>query len=333
MRACLPDMIFSLNGDQRAVFDAVITAIYNSNEGDQESRLFFVDGPGGTGKSFLYNVLLTWQDAHSRFKIPVEGLNSTSRCRMPIQSYEALLLQAAKLITWDEARSVRFGGKVVLFGGDFRQTLPVIKHGDKNAVIRASLKSSALWQHIFRMSLTVNMRVRQLQNHNQNTPAANVSQLLETVKHPPHQLDLKTGLLIMLIVNLSPEEGLCNGTRLLCRRFTTNLIEAEIITGHHAGRIVYIPRITIYSSESEELPFRFSRHQFPVRVSFAMTINKSQALSRAISSLNITVFFPSSPPHTSEDDAELAFRETVAAPHNVLMANATRNIVYKEILN
>ncbi|KAL1928886.1 hypothetical protein VTP01DRAFT_2672 [Rhizomucor pusillus] len=160
----------------------------------------------------------------------------------------------------------------------------------------------------------------------------------------------------MLIVNLSPEEGLCNGTRLLCRRFIPNLIETEIIIGHHAGRIVYIPRITIYSSESEELQFRFFRHQVPVRMPFAMTINKSQgqtldriticlptpvfshgqlyvALSRATSPENITVFFPPSPPHTSEDDDELAFRETVAVMHSALMANTTRNIVYKEILN
>ncbi|KAL1929753.1 hypothetical protein VTP01DRAFT_1891 [Rhizomucor pusillus] len=133
---------------------------------------------------------------------------------------------------------------------------------------------------------------------------------------PPHRLYLKTGLPIMLIVNLSPEEGLCNDMRLLCRGFTTNLIEAEIITGHHAGRIVYIPRITIYSSESEELPCRFSRHQFPVRVFFAMTINNSQALSRATSSENITIFFPPFSPNASQYDAELAFRETVAFPHN-----------------
>lgn len=64
-------MIFSLNGDQRAVFDAVITAIYNSNEGDQESRLFFVDGPGGTGKSFLYNVLLTYVQSQRHIALAV----------------------------------------------------------------------------------------------------------------------------------------------------------------------------------------------------------------------------------------------------------------------
>ncbi|KAL1929921.1 hypothetical protein VTP01DRAFT_1075 [Rhizomucor pusillus] len=79
---------------------------------------------------------------------------------------------------------------------------------------------------------------------------------------PPHRLRLKPNQPIMTI-NLSPEKGLCNGTRLVCRRFMNSLIEAEIITGHHVGRIVYIPRITINSSDTDSLPFRFSRHQFP----------------------------------------------------------------------
>ena len=38
-----------LNVDQRAVFEEVITAVENNNP-----AIFFVDGPGGTGKTFLY---------------------------------------------------------------------------------------------------------------------------------------------------------------------------------------------------------------------------------------------------------------------------------------
>ena len=45
--------------------------------------------------------------------------------------------------------------------------------------------------------------------------------------------------------------------------------------GKHFGSIVYIPRIKLSPDESD-LPFKWSRRQFPVRVSFAMTINKSQ---------------------------------------------------------
>ncbi len=43
------------------------------------------------------------RSAHSRFKIPVQGLNSTSTCYISRDSKLAALLQAAALIVWDEA--------------------------------------------------------------------------------------------------------------------------------------------------------------------------------------------------------------------------------------
>ena len=54
------------------------------------------------------------------------------------------------------------------------------------------------------------------------------------------------------------------------------VLEAKIATdGKHCGNIVYIPRIKLTSDESD-LPYKWSRRQFPVRIAFAMTINKSQ---------------------------------------------------------
>jgi hypothetical protein len=41
--------------------------------------------------------------AHSRFKIPMQGLNNTSTCYISRDSELAALLQAAALIVWDEA--------------------------------------------------------------------------------------------------------------------------------------------------------------------------------------------------------------------------------------
>lgn len=35
-----------------------------------------------------------------------------------------------------------FGGKVVVFGGDFRQILPVILRGSKSDIIRATINAS-----------------------------------------------------------------------------------------------------------------------------------------------------------------------------------------------
>jgi ATP-dependent DNA helicase PIF1 len=95
---------------------------------------------------------------------------------------------------------------------------------------------------------------------------------------PPGELKLKIGVPIILLRNLNPSEGLCNGTRLICRGFQSKVIDAEIITGSHMGKCVFIPRITLLSSESK-LPFILNRQQFPVCVAFSMTINKSQGQS------------------------------------------------------
>lgn len=45
--------------------------------------------------------------------------------------------------------------------------------------------------------------------------------------------------------------------------------------GLHEGEEVFIPRITL-SSDDDKLPVKMTRHQFPVKPAFAMTINKSQ---------------------------------------------------------
>ena len=94
---------------------------------------------------------------------------------------------------------------------------------------------------------------------------------------PPHELKLKKNMPVMLLRNLDPRAGLCNGTRLLVQRVIEGrLLEAKIATGKHRGDIVYIPRIMLYPEEGA-FPWEWSRRQFPVRIAFAMTINKSQA--------------------------------------------------------
>ncbi|CAH1432689.1 unnamed protein product [Lactuca virosa] len=45
---------------------------------------------------------------------------------------------------------------------------------------------------------------------------------------PPHYLRLKVGCPIILLRNLDPSNGLCNGTRLICKGFQHNVIDAEI---------------------------------------------------------------------------------------------------------
>jgi hypothetical protein len=53
------------------------------------------------------------------------------------------------------------------------------------------------------------------------------------------------------------------------------VLEATVLTGLAAGESVCIPRIVLNAS-NPRWPFVMQRRQFPVRVWYAMTINKSQ---------------------------------------------------------
>ena len=64
--------------------------------------------------------------------------------------------------------------------------------------------------------------------------------------------------------------------RLICKGFQMNVVDAEIAVGHHAGKRVFLPRIPLCPSADDMFPFKLKRKQFPIRLSFAMTINKAQ---------------------------------------------------------
>ncbi|PIA50920.1 hypothetical protein AQUCO_01100021v1 [Aquilegia coerulea] len=133
-------------------------------------------------------------------------------------------------------------------------------------------------------------------------------QALDPPSLPPFKLQLKVVCPIMLLRNLQPRDGLCNGTRLMVVQFATRVIEAKILNGSHVGNYVFIPRITLQPSVSET-PFQMARRQFPVRLAFAMTINKSQGQSvKCTSSNRIFVLLG------NEDD------------------DKTTNVVYPEVL-
>ncbi|XP_056698246.1 uncharacterized protein [Spinacia oleracea] len=80
----------------------------------------------------------------------------------------------------------------------------------------------------------------------------------------PHELVLKEGSPIILLRNILSLSGLCNGTRLICKGFFPNLIECVILTGHHKGKHVFIPRVKQRPSPSSKHPILFQRKQFPV---------------------------------------------------------------------
>ena len=87
-----------------------------------------------------------------------------------------------------------------------------------------------------------------------------------------HKLILKKGAPIILIRNLQPPM-LVNGTRLKITGMENNKLEAEILVGEYAGQTVYIPKIPLIP---KDCGIQFKRIQFPVKLSFSMSINKSQ---------------------------------------------------------
>jgi hypothetical protein len=156
--------VHNLNPEQLSSYTEIIDHVIN-----RKGRVFFVDGFGGTIKTFLCmcliatvpseglvavatttsgieaSIMLGGRTAHSVFKIPIK-ISDSSIYKLSKQGDTTNLLHRVALIIWDEVATTKrqsfemldrslqdimgcelpLGGKVMLFGGDFRQVLPIV---------------------------------------------------------------------------------------------------------------------------------------------------------------------------------------------------------------
>ncbi|KAF7811768.1 ATP-dependent DNA helicase PIF1-like [Senna tora] len=231
--------------------------------------------------------------AHSRFCIPID-ISEVSICNIKQGSDLSELLFETKLIIWDEApmankycfealdrtmrdvlrfsnplsKNLPFGGKVIVFGGDFRQILLVIPKGSRQDIVNAALNSSYLWSHCKErailcptledvdainncmLSMLPGDEVSYLSSDSIYKSDMNV-QSLEDIYTPKilnslrcsgvsnHVLKLKVGTPIMLLRNLDRSMSLCNSSRLIVTQLGKHVIEAKIITSEKIGEKVF----------------------------------------------------------------------------------------------
>ncbi|CAN0905561.1 hypothetical protein LINGRAHAP2_LOCUS23751 [Linum grandiflorum] len=190
--------------------------------------------------------------AHSRFKIPIE-IDHLSTCSIKKGTDLSELLKIATLIVWDEA--------------------PMIHRYSFEAVDKTLCDIMGLPK--------IYLSADSIASTGRNTESLEMEYPIEFLNSlsfnsiPDHELALKPFVTVRLLHNLNPAEGLCNGTRILLTHLGDHVLRGIIVGGTKEGQVAVIPRI-ILDVNDPEWPFTLKRRQYPIKLCYAMTINKSQ---------------------------------------------------------
>src|SRR6266542_3557172 len=165
-----------LNHDQRSAFDLIMQAVEAKS-----GQCFFLHGPGGTGKTFVYNTLCPslrakvkivicvassgiaslllkgGRTVHSTFKVPLD-IHESSSCNIRKNSDLAELIRCADLIIWDEA-PIQHCHIHEAVNRAFQDILPVIEKGSRGEIVGACIQRPYIWPSLQVLHLHQNMRL------------------------------------------------------------------------------------------------------------------------------------------------------------------------------
>ena len=74
--------------------------------------------------------------------------------------FEALDKTLNDIMCMSNSDSVPFGGKVVVFRGDFRKILPIIPRGSRFDIVHVTINTSYLWDYYIVLKLTKSMHLQ-----------------------------------------------------------------------------------------------------------------------------------------------------------------------------
>jgi ATP-dependent exoDNAse (exonuclease V) alpha subunit len=112
------------------------------------------------------------------------------------------------------------------------------------------------------------------------------------------------------------------------------VLEVKLIGGEHDGQVALIPRITLSPTEGQTgFAFVLKRRQFPVRLAFALTINKSQGQSVKHVGIDLRVpVFSHGQLYVALSRATNSQNIRVLLPQEEWENHRTQNVVYPEVL-
>ena len=144
----------------------------------------------------------------------------------------------------------------------------------------------------------------------------------------PHTLQVIKHSLTILLRNLDPVKGHCNGTRYVIEHLHDHIIDATIACGRRAGKQIFIPRIAKIPSDNI-FPFDMKSKQYSVRPAFAITSIKAQG--QTLSHVGIYLkrgFLSHGQLYVAMSRVGLKESLKIYSDHGVY----TSNVVYKEVL-